>query len=251
MNTIIHITDNSLAPEIAELCRRVLVREAGEIPIISVSQKPIELGVNICVGEIGRNWISLYRQLITGARAAETEWVVICEHDCLYTHEHLAYQPEDAGVFWYNHHCFLVQWGGNHPELNGMYSYWPRRLALSQLICHKDLLIESVEERLAILERGGKMDREFLGCGEPGVVSERAMAKAARAAASGKPIQLQRYLDDYLRKYEHKTFGTKLPNLDIRHGTNFTGPKRGKMRRYELPYWGRFEEVIDGKFMAS
>ena len=126
-----------------------------------------------------------------------------------------------------------------------MYSYWPRRLALSQLICHKELLKQSLEERLDILEHGGRMDRQYLGCGEPGVVSERAMRKAQEAAASGKPIQLQRYLKDYLQRYEHKVFETEYPNLDIRHGSNFTGAKRGKKRTYTLPYWGKFEDVIN------
>lgn len=246
MNTIIHITDNSLDEGLAETCRRILVREAAGLPIVSVSQRPIELGVNVCVGEIGRNWISLYRQLLAGVDAAPTEWVVVAEHDCLYTHEHLAYQPEDNGVFHYNYNCWLAQWGGNHPELEGMYSYWPRRLALSQLICHKALLRECVEERLDILEHGGKVEQQFLGCGEPGVVSDRALRKAREAAASGKPIQLQGYLQEYLRRYDHRSFGTVAPNLDIRHGSNFTGPKRGKKRCYSLPYWGRFEDVILG-----
>jgi hypothetical protein len=145
-----------------------------------------------------------------------------------------------------------VNWGGNHPELNGMYSMWVNkdhspRLALSQLICDKHLLAASVNERLAILENGGEMDREFLGCGEPGVVSTRALEKARRIANSGESIQLQPYLNDYLKKYENRTFSTVLPNLDIRHGTNFTGPKRGKDRRYELEYWGKFSEIMEQK----
>jgi hypothetical protein len=244
MNTIIHITDNSLDPKLAAFCRNMLVSAAHDIPIISVSQRPIDLGTNICVGDIGRNWISLYNQLLAGISAATTPWVAICEHDCLYSHEHLSHQPPDPGVFWYNSNCWLVQWGGNHPELNGMYSYWPKRLALSQLICHKDLLAKCITERLDILQHGGKIDHQFLGCGEPGVVSDRAIHKAQQAAASGKPIQLQRYLKDYLQAYTHKVFSTIIPNLDIRHSSNFTGPKRGKKRTYILPYWGRFANII-------
>jgi hypothetical protein len=244
INTIIYLTDNSLSPEIAGLCQRVLVREAGGLPIISVSQRPVDLGRNICLGEIGRSWISLYRQLLAGCAAAETEWVAVCEHDCLYTHEHLSYRPVGGGVFHYNTNCWLVQWGGNHPELNGMYSYWPRRLVLSQLICRRDLLRESITERLAILEGGASWDREFLGYGEPGVVSARALDKARRYAASGQNAQLAPYLAEYLTKYAHGVFQTDAPNLDIRHSSNFTGPKRGKKRCYHLPYWGRFEEVI-------
>lgn len=249
MNSIIYLTDNSLDEHIAETCRRILALEAGDLPIIAVSQNPIDFGINICLGEIGRSWTSLYKQLLAGVEAAPTDWVVICEHDCLYTKEHLNYRPADPGIFWYNLNCWLVNWGGNHPELDGMYSRWVNkdhspRLALSQLICDKDLLKKSITERLDILATGGKMDREFLGCGEPGVVSARAIERAKMWADSGQPVQLQRYLKDYLQAYESATFETELPNLDIRHGSNFTGPKRGKNRTYELPHWGRFAEVM-------
>lgn len=244
--TIIYLTDNSLDEALAAKVREILVREARGIPIVSVSQKPVDLGLNVCVGEIGRNWVSLYSQLIAGIDACDTPYVGVAEHDCLYSHEHLAWIPPRGDVFYYNSNCWLVQWGGNHPELNGMYSYWPKRLALSQLVCDRQLLRASITERLELLEDGSSITREFLGCGEPGVVSERAMKKARDAALSGKPIQLQRYLNDYLRKYTSEAFKTGIPNLDIRHASNFTGPKRGKMRRYELPYWGRFEGVING-----
>lgn len=244
--TILYLTDNSLEPVLFHRCQELLMEQAQGIPIVSVSQQPLDFGINICLGPIGRSWLSLYKQMLAGLNAIETEWIVIAEHDCIYHKSHLHYQPNDAGVFWYNHNCWLAQWGGNHPELNGLYSYWPRRLALSQLICNKHLLKQAIEERLSILENGGRFDRQFLGCGEPGVVSERAIEKARKAAASGKPIQLQQYLKDYLQRYEHKAFGTDMPNLDIRHGSNFSGPKRGLKRRYELPFWGKFAEVVNG-----
>ena len=234
--TIIYLTDNSLDAEIMALCQRVLVEAAGDMPIISVSQKPVDFGHNICVGEIGRNWLSLYTQLLSGTRAATSEWVVIAEHDCLYTPEHLNWIPPSRDVFWYNDNRWLVQWGGNHPELNGMYSWWPGKLALSQLICSRELLDQAMTERVAILEGGA--DAKSFGKGEPGATS-----RLTRWATSGKPIWLRDYLKEHLAKYTSRTFKTELPNLYIRHGTNFTGPKRGKRRRYELPYWGRFEEV--------
>lgn len=242
--SLIYLTDNSITDEISDLSIRILNREAEGMEIISVSQKPVNLGNNICVGEIGRNWISLYTQIIAGIDACNSEFVGICEHDCLYSSEHLSWIPPSNNIFYYNSNCWLVQWGGNHPELNGMYSYWPKRLALSQLICDRQLLKESILERLELLKDGAKVTREFLGCGEPGVVSERALSKARKAALSGRPIQLQQYLDDYLRKYKSSSFNSNIPNLDIRHSTNFTGPKRGKKRCYELPYWGKFKDLI-------
>jgi len=241
MKTIIYLTDNSLDGRIAALCRRKLLEVAEGRPIVSVSQRPVDLGRNVCLGEIGRSWLSLYRQLAAGCEAAETDWVMVAEHDCLYTPEHLAYQPADPGVFWYNDNRWLVQQGGNHPELDGMYSWWPGSLALSQLVCRRDLLLASVRERLEILAGGGSP--RLFGKAEPGVVPPRAIQQARRWAASGRPVWLRKYLEDYLTRYEHRTFKTRLPNLDIRHGTNWTGPKRGARRRYELPYWGRWETV--------
>ena len=245
MNTILYLTDNSLEEGIALPCRKLLEREAGGLPIVSVSQKPISLGKNVCVGEIGRSWISLYKQILAGLAAVETENIVICEHDCLYASEHLNYQPEDGKVFYYNANHWLVNWHGNHPEMEGMYSYWPKRTALSQLVCRADLLRQSTEEVMRLLDMGLKVEKGLHWYGEPGVVSEQ-FRKAFVEASSGRPTQLQRYLEDYITHYRSEFFRTANPNLDIRHGTNFTGPKRGKMRTYELPYWGKFEDVING-----
>jgi len=241
MRTIIYLTDNSLNAQIAELCRAKLQEAAGDLSIISVSQRPIRFGRNVCIGEIGRCWLSLYKQLLAGCEAASPGWVAIAEHDCLYTAEHLNYVPPDPGLFWYNDNRWLVQWGGNHPELNGMYSWWPGSLALSQLVCDRDLLHRCIEERVQFLE-GGSDAGEF-GKAEPGVVPLDVLRKARRRARSGSSAYLRAFLE-YLTEYESRTFKTHLPNLDIRHGSNFTGPKRGGKRRYELPYWGRFEDVI-------
>lgn len=245
MNTILYLTDNSLDEQIANLCKRVLLREADGLPIVSVSQKPIDLGRNVCVGEIGRSWMSLYRQILAGLDAVETDNIVIAEHDCLYTSEHLTYQPKDGGAFHYNRNHWLTQWGGNHPELNGMFSWWPNRTALSQLVCRAELLRQSTTDVMNLLEMGLKVARGLHWYGEPGVVSEQ-FKKAYVEATSGRSTQLQAYLKEYVNKYESRFFDTRNPNLDIRHGSNFTGPKRGKRRRYELPYWGKWEDVING-----
>lgn len=241
--TILYLTDNSVPPEIGDLCKYYLLKEAGDIPIVSVSQKSIDFGRNICVGEIGRSWYSLYKQLLAGLDAAETDWICIAEHDCLYTHGHLVYQPPSPDIFWYNANCWLVEWHGNHPELDGMYSYWPRRTALSQLVCHKRLLRESVEQMLTMLDMGLRVDKGLHFYGEPGVVSEQ-FRRAFVEATSGRPTQLQAYLKEYVNHYESDFFRTELPNLDIRHSSNFTGPKRGKNRTYDLPYWGRFADLF-------
>ncbi len=243
MNTIIYLTDNTLDETLAEACRKHLSNAAREIPIVSVSQKPLSFGENICVGELGRSWMSLYAQLLAGLEATKTEAVVVAEHDCLYSPEHLSWTPPRADTFYYNHHHYLVQWGGNHPELNGMYSFWPGRNALSQMICAKSLALESTEEVMGLLKMGLQTKHGLRWHGEFGTANTDFL-KAALAASSGYPVQLQRYLKAYTTKYRSEAFETKVPNLDIRHGSNFTGPKRGGKRTYELPYWGKFDRWL-------
>lgn len=243
MKTILYLTDNTLDEHIASVCRAHLRAAAGDNPIVSVSQKPLDLGSNICVGEIGRSWLNIYKQQLAGLAAVETDFVAIAEHDCLYTTEHFNWTPPDGETFYYNGNCYLVEYGGNHPELNGMYSRWTKdRKALSQLICARDLLIRSIEERMYLLDSGLKILRRL---GEPGAFPSEVVL-AARAAAEGKSHHLSGYLDKHLSTYTSAMFETINPNLDIRHGSNFTGPRRGKQRTYDIPYWGKFEQVMNG-----
>ena len=238
--TIIYITDNSLDPVLMNKCQEHLLKVAEDIPIVSASQKPIDFGHNICLGEIGRSWMSLYKQQLAALREAKTKYISIAEHDVLYTREHLEWTPPRDDVFYYNENCWLVQWGGNHPELNGMYSqYWGQRLALSQLVCNRELHISAIEERLYMFEQGCK---SITCAGEPGVCKD--LELAYKLATSGSHAHLAGYMEKHLTKFSADTFKTVAPNLDIRHGSNFTGPKRGKNRTYDLPFWGKFEDIM-------
>lgn len=164
------------------LCRRKLREAAGGNRIVSVSQKPVDLGRNVCVGEIGSSWLNIYKQQLAGLEVVETEYVAIAEHDCLYTEEHFNWQPLDNTTFWYNRNCWLVEWGGNHPELNGMYSYWTRdRAALSQLVCPRGMLQQSILERVYMIEQGIRVLRRL---GEPGAFPP-AVVELARKATDG------------------------------------------------------------------
>lgn len=234
--TIIYYTDNQLDPVIFDLCSNNLKRTG--FPIVSVSHEPIALGENICVGKQKRCWLTLYRQLKAGLEAAQTKYVAMAEHDCLYTAEHFGWRPPKGDTFYYNENVWLVQWGKqSHPELNGMYSrYWKQRLALSQLVCSRELMLQSVDAKLEIIDRGH--EKAMLHIGEPGVTRARTLAE------SGRPAYLKKYMQ-CLDKEKYDVFRTERPNLDIRHDKNFTGPKRGRKRRFKIKYWGRFQNLID------
>lgn len=213
--TILYITDNSLGERLDADVKRHLLSAAGDYSIVSVSQRPIELGRNICIGEIGRSWLSLYRGLIAGLLEIDTPFVATVEHDCLYTPEHFEFRPPDE-LFWYNANHWLLDYYGQKAE--GMFSMWPRRIALSQLVVRRERLKLHVDLTIPILEQA-ELDRP----------RRRLLYSKLNPATE---------ISNYNR------FRTTHPNIDIRHGGNFTGPRRGKHRCYELPYWGRIGDFL-------
>ena len=95
---------------------------------------------------------------------AETKYVAMAEHDCFYTDEHWKFIPEKEDHFYYNENNCLVQYAQDkHPELKGMYSrYWEQRLALSQMICNRELLEDTLRKRLELLDEDRRLVRKLV-----------------------------------------------------------------------------------------
>ena len=229
--TIIYYTDNTLDPVFEKRVQDELVKAAEGKRIISVSQKEMAFGDNICVGEMGRSHHSLYHQALTGAKAADTKYIALAEHDCMYTAEHFNWVPPTDDIFYYNVHHYFIQWNN---KAEGQYSYF-RRKPLSQLICARDIFLEAIKEKLQMLEAGYDLRRGEPGACEPGVCDNRRAFVAAKAKLKdvGKG-----------RKWTAKGFRTILPTLDIRHKDNFSGARRARQRTYSIPYWGSFHAVM-------
>jgi len=180
------------------------LKKHGKV-IVSISQKPIGLGINICVGEIGKSLQNIYRQVLEGAKRATTKYVVLCEDDCLYVPEHFDYRPT-GNCFAYNLNRWLL-----HTQ-SKVFSY-RKRPVLSQCIAPRELLIECLEKRFTLPEIPKKY------CGEMGLFEKKL----------GLP------------EYPYETFETKNPNVVLCHDKDTSGIKYyGKDAPWEteLPYWG-------------
>jgi hypothetical protein len=268
--SIVMYTDNSLDEKIAQLCRDHLVVAAQGKPIISVSQKPINLGINICIGETGRSHLSMYSQILRGVEAATTKYISLVEHDCLYSPEHFEWQPPKDDVFYYNLNVWFVKWG------SGEYFYQRRRV-LSQLICGRDVCIKAIQDKVWLLKHGYMIRKGMSGACEFGVREDRECFEQAAFCEADwlkthdikdiktEPIQLQTVTQepgicDERKEYrgvleqfkdlgkevgvwKAETFRTEIPNLDIRHTSNFSKGRKPKTVVRELPYWGDFNEL--------
>ena len=105
--TILYYTANIFEPS-GERIRQHLQAEAREIPIISVSQKPMIFGGNIWVGEIGISKYNIYKQIYTGVQAVKTKYVACCEDDVLYNYDHFKYRPKQ-GIFAYDCNMWFAE----------------------------------------------------------------------------------------------------------------------------------------------
>ena len=96
---IIYYTSNRESPGFEQRKVDDLLLKCGDIPIISVSQKPINLGKNICVGDVGASNFNMFRQIQIACQATEAEFVISAEADCLYPPDYFTFTPPDERCY--------------------------------------------------------------------------------------------------------------------------------------------------------
>jgi len=158
--TILYYTANVVAKGIEYSVLRNL-RGHG-LPIISISQKPMDLGKNIVVPE-ERSYENIYRQILIGAKAATTKYVALCEDDCLYVPQHFKHRPKKP--FAYNLNRWLL-------HLDDKVWSYRKRPILSQCIADRETLIKCLEEGPRTSEMGidGKYEYETFETKDPNMV---------------------------------------------------------------------------------
>jgi hypothetical protein len=93
--TIIYCSSNQEKPDFEQRIRDNILKVRGDLPIISISQKPIkDFGKNIVVGDdIGVSGFNFFRQVQIGLKEAKTRFVISAEADCLYPPDYFTYRP--------------------------------------------------------------------------------------------------------------------------------------------------------------
>jgi len=106
--TCIYYTSNQEDPKFEKKIQENILKQT-DLPIISVSQKPIDFGNNICIGEKPVSYTTEWKQLLIGLRAARTKFCIAIEADCLYPIEYFKFTPQEDDMV-YNYDNVYIVW---------------------------------------------------------------------------------------------------------------------------------------------
>jgi len=214
--SILYYTANLIPQFFAVNVRNHLLEVTkGEIPIISISQVPIDFGENIYIPDISPSIYNVYKQILIGAKSAKTKYLVCCEDDSLYTSEHFRFRPQED-AFCYNVNRWRVH--------NDAFLFKHRREATAagmwNCIAPTELMIKTLGARFEKYPVRGSQ----IGWGEPGRYERKLGLPPVKSLA----------------------FRTEIPNITFSHETGLGGVRRigpEDIRQKELPYWGSAKEL--------
>jgi hypothetical protein len=106
--TILYYTSNREDEGFENRVREYLLKNCGDLPIVSVSQKPIDLGKNICVGDVGASGFNMFRQVQLGLREITTDFVISAEADCLYPPDYFTFRPATTDQCYRNSNLYVM-----------------------------------------------------------------------------------------------------------------------------------------------
>jgi len=240
--TVIYYTSNWMDdknPFFIENVRKQLLKATtnpntgAKLPIVIVSQKPTLFGdnsVNICVGDIGRSHLNIYKQILTGAKEAKTKYVAMAEDDILYTFAHFHNKLPKRGRFLFD----MSRWSVFTWSRPPMYSYRKDRRVIHELIVERDLLIESLEERFKRVEY---------------LLENKILTLQQIESRWGDPCRYEKDLGVTVREPEE--FWTASPNVVFSHEMAYgflnhnVKKLLGDIRAFDIPEFGHIDNVMN------
>jgi hypothetical protein len=91
-------------------------KKSNGLPVVSVTQNPISLGKNICVGDVGTSGFNMFRQILLGLYEVKTPYVISAEADCVYSPDYFSFEPKRNDVFYRNNNLYVLYKTGKFYE---------------------------------------------------------------------------------------------------------------------------------------
>ena len=187
---LIYYSDCRGDARILQAVRGQIRRAAPDLPLVSVTLQPLDFGHNVVL-PLQRGPLTMFKQILAGLEALDTDVVFFTEHDVLYADGYFAFVPPSRERFFYNEHRWQVD------ATTGMAAHY-RCCQTAQLCADRELLIAHYRERIEAVEAAGGYGRN-MGY-EPGT------------------NKWSRSIDPH----GAETWWAAVPNIDIRHGKNLS-----------------------------
>lgn len=140
--TLLYYSANLIPEHFMKNVQAQILKACPNTPIISVTQKPIDFGTNICVGDIGQSAYNIYKQILIGVRHVRTEYVATVEDDVMYPAEHFTYRPEYPMLSYDVNKWCVFTW-----DKNPIYSQRTGRRTMTSMLGSTEVLLKTLEER--------------------------------------------------------------------------------------------------------
>jgi hypothetical protein len=200
-NTVIYYTSNRERPEFEKKIQEDLLSKIGDLPLISVSQKPIDLGKNICVGDVGTSGFNVCRQIQIACEEAKTDFVVTAEADCLYSPDYFYFDPPKLDACYRNTNIYVLRYRAEF--------FSKKDMSLFSQVVGREFFLRRLEDLFEGAPQWSIEEKNF-------------------------PKERRRNLFD-----EFEYFETKYPCISFKTGKGMRQHTSTDAEEiYELPYWG-------------
>lgn len=199
---IIYYTDDRLREPIFSVVQKEILK--ANLPIVSVSLKPINFGKNIVL-DAKPGYLTMLQQITRALTESSSKYIFFSEHDVLYPTSHFDFTPPKDNVFYYNANV----WRWAYPT--DVLITYDRLICLSGLCVNRQFALEHYLRRIEkIYELGYDKDTRH----------EPHWARYWGYEPGTKKTKRGGFSDD-----DFDTFRSKHPIIDIRHGRTFSQSK--------------------------
>jgi len=231
---VVYYTCNTAPEEIMRVCQNRLKRAIQGKRLVSVSREPLDFGENIHLPG-PRGYLQMFKQILAGIEALDTDIVFLAEHDVMYHKSHFDFTPPEIDKFYYNTNVWKVRYEDGHAMRTADMKQ------VSGLCAYRDLMLRHYRKRVKLLEDAQKnmSEEEF---------NRHVRKMGFEPGTHGR--------EERVDNNKAEGWESSVPNVDIRHGENLTAsrwsPDQFRNKKYtegwqesdEVPGWGRFKDFF-------
>ena len=223
--TILYITANEMPERWLKFQVAHLLKSIGDTPIISISRKPMDLGMNVVESEPKSYW-NIFMQVLNGSLLAKTPYVAIAEDDTLYCKEHFTeFRPPMDKVSYNRSRWSLFTW-------DNIFCL-RQRLSNCSMIGPRELLIEAFTEWKTKYPNGAPN----------GLVGEVGRPRVEKRLGVIPRPEVDWYSTCPVVQLNHPT-GTDVGHHKRDSDGRSMVKKHGQIKAFDIPYWGKATDII-------